>query len=103
LPLDQVDGESIGLILFRGEGTQAFRDALERAMRGPEGVKSWYLRVIDRLAREGVVHVVSIHGRAWAEIDYPVDLKNARRLARGWLLEDGDRDTVSEDALSAGA
>lgn len=103
LPLDKVDGESIGMILFRPEGTQAFRNALEDAMRTPEGVKSWYLKVIDRLARDSAVHAVSIYGREWAEIDYPVDIKNARRLARGWMLEDAAADGVGDDAFSAGA
>ena len=48
---DQVDGESIGMILFRGQGPRMFHDALERALRDPSSQGKWYLSVIDEMAR----------------------------------------------------
>lgn len=88
LPPDRVDGESIGLILFRGDGPRLFREAVERAMRAPEGLAWWYLRVIGQLAATGVVETLSIEGLEWGEVDYPEDLVAAERLGERWLAEE---------------
>lgn len=84
LALDVVNGESIGMLLFRGEGPRLFADAVDRAMRTPEGLKWWYLRVIAQLARQTTVGTVSIEGLDWGEIDYPVDLQRAQAMIAGW-------------------
>jgi choline kinase len=80
LPLEDVDGESIGMMVFRGEGPALFRAALERAVRQPEALRRWYLSVIDELAQEGHVFAASIQGLGWAEIDCADDLERARAL-----------------------
>jgi choline kinase len=82
-----VTGESIGLLLFQKAGAAAFVAGLEAAMRRPEGLKSWFLSVIDSLAREMEVGVVSIKGLRWAEIDTPSDLRAAQAMARDWEAE----------------
>ncbi|MBM3583364.1 MAG: phosphocholine cytidylyltransferase family protein [Alphaproteobacteria bacterium] len=75
-----VDGEAIGLHAFRGEGPRHFADAVARAMMSPTGLKAWYLSVVARLARQGVVNICSIEGLAWGEIDTPDDLAKAEQL-----------------------
>jgi choline kinase len=82
---DIVDGESIGMLLFRGDGPELFRSAVQRAMRRPEGLKQWYLSVINELARTGSVWTVSIHGLQWQEVDYPADFEKVSRMVAGWL------------------
>lgn len=77
LPAEQVNGESIGMLHFRGRGPALFRCALEEAMRRPRGLRQWYLSVIDGLARHGHVGAECIHGLAWAEVDFPADLEYA--------------------------
>ena len=72
--LTDPDGESIGLLRFRGEGGPRFAAALEAALRDPAALSRWYLSVIDALAVEGVVGIVSIEGLPWAEVDYPHDM-----------------------------
>ena len=84
IPLDQVDGESIGIILFRGEGPSLFRAGVEHALRFPEAIRRWYLSVIDEMARSMPVWSCSIEGLRWTEIDYPVDLERAGNLVRGF-------------------
>jgi len=74
-----VHGESIGLLCFRGAGARRFRDAVELAMRAPEGLRAWYLSVVNTLAQGGGVHTVSIRGMWWQEIDSPEDLEDAHR------------------------
>jgi choline kinase len=84
LPLDRVNGESIGLLLFRGEGPKLFREAVDRAMHSHEGLTWWYLRVIGQLAKSGDVQTLSIAGLGWGEVDYPADLLRAQQLVANW-------------------
>lgn len=90
LPAQQVDGESIGLMLFRGQGPALFRAALESAMRSPRGLKQWYLSVIGQLAEYGRVWTCSIQGLDWAEVDYPLDLARAAKMVAGWIEADSE-------------
>ena len=80
LPPASTDGESIGLLLFRGAGPELFVDAVDRALRVSEGLKSFYLKVIDQLARSHRVETATIEGLSWGEVDYPADLQRAERL-----------------------
>lgn len=80
LPLDLVNGESIGMIRFQDSGPQLFGAAIENRIRKPESLKQWYLSLIDELAQEGHVSTFSIQGRIWSEIDNPSDLAQAETL-----------------------
>ena len=80
LPLDQVNGESIGMMRFQHSGPQLFCSAIENRIRKPESLKQWYLSLIDELAQQGHVSTYSIQGSAWAEIDSPSDLAQAESL-----------------------
>ena len=81
---DETDGESIGLLLFRGRGGAMFADGVEMVLRRPDGARRWYFSVIDALAPTGGVRVASIEGLAWGEIDYPADIARAADAVRGW-------------------
>src|SRR5262249_42132291 len=76
----RTDGESIGLLLFRGAGPELFVAAIDGALRTSEGLKSFYLRVIDQLAKSHRVETATIEGLSWGEVDYPADLQRADRL-----------------------
>ncbi|HYJ30344.1 MAG TPA: phosphocholine cytidylyltransferase family protein [Allosphingosinicella sp.] len=78
------NAEAIGLARFTGEGRTAFRKTVEQMMRTPEGTAQFYLRAIDRLADTGIVHAAQIGALEWTEVDYPADLKIARRLTGRW-------------------
>ncbi len=84
LPAERVHGESIGLLMFHGDGGARFTAGVEAALRRPDSLKRWYLSVIDALAAETEVRAVSIEGFAWGEIDFPADVAHAERLGRGW-------------------
>jgi choline kinase len=89
LEAELVDGESIGFLRFTCEGGGLFRAAVDQAMRRPEGLKQWYLSVIDRLARTaGQVGVMSIEGLDWGEMDFPADVKRNEKMTRDWLTRD---------------
>ena len=79
-----VNAESIGLLAFRGDGAERFRDAIERAMRTKEGTTIWYLRVIHHLAQDSDVWTLDIAGEEWGEVDFPEDVDAAEALVKGW-------------------
>ncbi len=90
---DQTNAESIGFLAFRGEGAGLFREAVRAAMRTPEGVQHWYLKVIDSLAATGKVGTLSIAdlgtgphtGQHWAEVDFLNDIEVATLLTDSWV------------------
>ncbi len=79
---EQADGESIGMLLFRGDGPALFQQALESAIRTPQALKQWYLSVIDDMAQSGFVWTLSIQGLQWAEIDCAEDLDQAETIVQ---------------------
>ena len=79
-----VNAESIGLLAFRSGGAEQFRDAIEQAMRTPEGTTIWYLRVINHIAQGSDVWTLDINGEEWGEVDFPPDVDNARELTARW-------------------
>lgn len=77
IPPHQVNAESIGLIYFREQGPELFSQAVESALRHPAELKSWYLTIIDRLAKQHLVNSCSVKGFRWCEIDFIEDLAKA--------------------------
>jgi choline kinase len=78
LPVSETDGESIGMMVFRDAGVDAFQTALNRTMRSKAALQLWYLSVIDSMAQSGLVETASIEGLWWAEVDTLDDLIHAR-------------------------
>jgi choline kinase len=87
LPLDTVNAESVGLLAFRSGGAERFREAIEHALRTPEGTTIWYLRVIHHLAQSSEVWTFDIKGGEWGEVDFPPDVDAARELTARWDSE----------------
>lgn len=79
---EQADGESIGMLLFRGDGPALFQQAIECAIRTPQALKQWYLSVVDAMAQSGFVWTCSIEGLQWAEIDCAEDLDQAEKTVQ---------------------
>lgn len=94
---EKSNAESIGMLFFTGQGGALFAEALETALRRPDGLKKWYLSVIDTLAKQHPVGIASIQGHEWCEVDYPKDLPAAERLtSRLW------RELSTPDKAQAG-
>ncbi len=83
-----VNAESIGLLAFRSGGAEQFREAIEHAMRTPEGTTIWYLRVINHIAQSADVWTLDISGEEWGEVDFPPDVEAARELTARWDAAD---------------
>ena len=85
LPMEQVDGESIGFLRFTPAGMASFVAEVERIMRTPAGLTLWYLSVIDQLARSTAeVGVLSIEGLQWGELDFPADVEFNSVMVKDW-------------------
>jgi len=84
LPRDRVNGESIGMLYFRGEGPAIFRNMLERIMSADGALEIWYLSAIGAIAQQHVVQTQSISGLEWCEVDFPVDKTRAEDIVSGW-------------------
>ena len=82
-----VNAESIGLLAFRSGGAGQFREAIEKAIRTPEGTTIWYLRVIHQIAQSADVWTLDIRGQEWGEVDFPDDVETARALTARWDAE----------------
>lgn len=77
---EHTNGESIGMLLFRGAGPKLFTDTLDAIMHTPEGLKWWYLRAIGQIAQRHQVETCSIEGLRWGEVDFPADLERVASL-----------------------
>jgi L-glutamine-phosphate cytidylyltransferase len=84
LALASVDGEAIGVSLFRGDGPRVFEEALEHVLAQPDGERRWYLSAVELLAQRGLVRTVAMDGLDYAEIDYHDDLARAEALVSNW-------------------
>ena len=101
IPMDAVNGESIGMLMFRGDGPKLFVDALNAAKHNPQPHHRWYLSVIDDLAKTGVVGTQEIQGLEWCEVDYPLDLKWARQMVEGWEQTDASPTQAQDNSAVA--
>jgi choline kinase len=81
------NAESIGLLAFRREGRKLFIDAVQRTMATPDGVRVWYLSVIDDLTASGRVGTTQVATSDWQEVDYVADLDAARALTAKWVVQ----------------
>ena len=85
--IEQYDAESIGFMAFAGTARAAFLAEIEASMRRPDGVSSWYLKAIDRIAAQGIIATAAIGEAAWQEVDFPEDLEKAAALTARWTRE----------------
>ena len=79
-----IDGESIGMIRFRGDGGTRFVGALRTALADQSALGRWYLSIIDDLAKRSRVQVVKLQGERWSEVDCPTDLPIAKATLRAF-------------------
>jgi choline kinase len=98
LPSQETNGESIGMLLFRQDGPELFRDALERSVRHRHAASQYYLSVINDLAARGLVKTASMEGLQWTEVDFLSDLGEATQLVNAWH---GDEEKLAFSARTS--
>ena len=79
LPLETVDAESLGIMIFRGAGSGWMRQALEEAVGGGEAVQRCYVDGIQALIDRGYpVSCCEAQGLPWTDVDTLEDLSAVR-------------------------
>ena len=84
LAMADVNGESIGMMCFRGDGIEQFRRMVEETISRAEGTNVWYLSVINRLAAHIDIQTAEVPSEQWCEIDFPVDYEQACIRVKEW-------------------
>ena len=80
IPLNEANGESIGMIRVTGEAKGIMVDTMERMVRNKKNMQVFYLEMIQELINQGIVvgyHEIS--SKDWAEIDFHPDLEDIRK------------------------
>ena len=80
IPLNEANGESIGMIRVTGEVKGIMVDTMERMVRNKKNMQVFYLAMIQELINQGIVvgyHEIS--SKDWAEIDFHPDLEDIRK------------------------
>jgi choline kinase len=57
-------------------------------MRDASSYKKWYLSVIAKMAQSMPVWTFSANGLQWCEVDFPTDLRQARRVVQAFSATD---------------
>ena len=80
IPLNEANGESIGMSRVTGEAKAIMVDTMERMVRNKKNMQVFYLAMIQELINQGIVvgyHEIS--SKDWAEIDFHPDLEDIRK------------------------
>ncbi len=85
LPLEIVNGESIGMMMFRNEGIEKFILACDHAIKQEDGMKVFYLSVIDTLAANVQIGTAIAEQDQWGEVDFPADHSAACQKISNWI------------------
>lgn len=80
IPINEANGESIGMIKFVGGGCNVIRNTLARMVRKDESKQVFYLEALQQVIDSGLpVNYNECSEDEWAEIDFHPDLKLIRK------------------------
>ncbi len=79
IPPEEANGESIGMMLFRGKGRSIIGETLESMVRDEESKQIFYLAALQKIMDMGYpVRYFECAPEDWAEIDFHSDLSFIR-------------------------
>ncbi|MGE5358596.1 MAG: NTP transferase domain-containing protein [Bacteroidales bacterium] len=77
LPVDEADGENVGMLKFGASASQSLVGHLDRIVAAG-GSRDWAPRAFAALAAEAPIWAIGTRGYPWIEIDFPEDYERAR-------------------------
>ena len=81
-----ISAESVGLRVFRDNGVEIIKKAIEEEMRTPGAESKWYISSIQRLIGKGYkIKAYDIEDLFWMDVDYPGDLFKVRSESERFL------------------
>lgn len=78
LPVEESDGENVGLLKFTAKSAERLLEITERIV-AEGGERDWLGTAVQRLAEERPIRAVDIRGLAWGEVDSAYDLDRMRK------------------------
>ncbi|MCD6181028.1 MAG: phosphocholine cytidylyltransferase family protein [Candidatus Cloacimonetes bacterium] len=90
IPLEQANGESVGIIKFSGHGPKIYVNILEEMVRLSSNRDVFYLKAIQEIINKGYpVHYTTCNPNDWGEIDFHPDLMMIREyVSQNKLVEE---------------
>ena len=80
IPLNEANGESIGIIRVTGKARTLMIGTMEKMVRNKKNMQVFYLEMIQELINQGItVGFHEISSKDWAEIDFHPDLQDIRK------------------------
>ena len=81
IPLDEANGESIGMIRVTGKARSIVVSTMEKMVRNKKYMDVFYLEMIQKLINKGIsVGSYEISSKDWAEIDFHPDLEDINKM-----------------------
>ena len=81
IPLDEANGESIGMIRVTGKARSIVVSTMEKMVRNKKYMDVFYLEMIQKLINKGIsVGSYEISAKDWAEIDFHPDLEDINKM-----------------------
>jgi choline kinase len=74
LPEGEAGHRSLGFIIAKGSGPQAYVEALNEVICADGGHGRFHHAIVDHLAWDGSVAAIPVSGAGWIEIDRPDDI-----------------------------
>ncbi len=88
IPLEEANGESIGMVLFRGEARQRFVNTLIDVMHEPEALNAFWEYAVQKAIDRGVpAKPYIVDDDKWAEMDFHPDLEFIYQHLTSFLSE----------------
>lgn len=89
IPIEDANGESVGIIKFTGKGRQIYIDTLEEMVRDEENMNAFYLKAIQQIINKGYpVNFSMCKPDDWGELDFHPDLVLIKQYLRRSKLID---------------
>jgi len=79
LPLEIVNGESVGIMRFSRAGARWFEEELDQILRQQGGRDVFYLQALANIMIKGLpVNYLEVDSSEWAEVDFHPDLETVK-------------------------
>jgi len=89
IPIEEANGESIGIIKFSGYGPKIYVSVLEEMVRKKENIDVFYLKAIQEIISKGYpVNYSLCSADDWGELDFHPDLLFIREYVQNTNLTD---------------
>ena len=100
IPLEEANGESVGMIKFNGKSRLVFYEVMVDVMHKPEALNWFWLHAIQEYINRGNnVYYYEIPRSSWAEMDFHVDYKSIKTYIEKYVKTTINMDDKDQNLL----